>query len=411
MVEPRADNTPPPLDRPPDLPDAPPIEGEEQPPVLPPQANEAADREFPCSQCGGKLTFAPGVQSLTCPYCGHEQAIARVEQEIEELDFGEHLIGEELEKAAADEHAQSTALAKCQACAAEYTRSPDVTSDHCPYCDSPQVVEGGSRKVIKPKALLPFAITQRQANERFRKWIASLWFAPSKLKQYARTDTKLAGMYTPYWTYDCGTTTWYTGQRGEHYWVTQHYTTMVNGKSVSRTRRVRKTRWYSASGVVQNAFDDVLVLASDSLPRQKTEKLEPWDLPNLVPYTDEYLSGFRAEAYHVDLKQGFDIARGIMDSPIRETIRRDIGGDEQRIHTVKTKYRDITFKHILLPVWLSAYRYQQKVYRFVINGRTGEVQGDRPWSFWKIFFLVAGILAAIGTIAGVIALVSAGSGG
>ena len=377
------------------------------PPPLAAQAHPA-DREFPCSQCGGKLTFAPGVQSLACPYCGHEEAPPESDEAIEELDFGDHLVGDAIAKAMADQESVDELLVKCQACSAEYTRNPDVTSDACPYCDSPQVVEGGSRNVIKPKALLPFAITQRDAMNRFRGWIDGLWFAPNKLKQYARTDSKLAGMYTPYWTYDCNTLSRYTGQRGEHYWVTEHYTTTVNGKSVRRSRRVRKTRWYPARGVVRNTFDDVLVLASNSLPREKTEKLEPWDLNNLVAYTDEYLSGFRAEAYHVDLKQGFEIARGIMDGPIRATIRSDIGGDEQRIHSVQTRYNDITFKHILLPVWLSAYRFKQKIYRFVVNGRTGEVQGDRPWSFWKIFFVVAGVLAAIGAIAGVIALASSG---
>ena len=36
-----------------------------------------------------------------------------------------------------------------------------------------------------------------------------------------------------------------------------------------------------------------------------------------------------------------------------------------------------------------------KPYRFLINGRTGEVQGERPWSWAKILLLVLGIAAAI----------------
>lgn len=55
-------------------------------------------------------------------------------------------------------------------------------------------------------------------------------------------------MYVPYWTYDSDTTSFYRGQRGDHYWVTQHYTTQQNGKTVHKTRQVRKTRWYPASG-------------------------------------------------------------------------------------------------------------------------------------------------------------------
>ncbi len=362
-----------------------------------------ADKKFPCGQCGAKLEFKPGVQSLKCPYCAHEQAIPQSEEDVQELDFNAFL-----RDAAAKAESVTEQVVKCQTCAAEYTRDASVTSDECPYCGSPQVVEGGSLNVIKPKALLPFVITHREGQEKFKTWIKGLWFAPSKLKTYARAQNKLKGMYTPYWTYDCEATTWYTGQRGEHYWVTETYTTMENGKSVTKTRQVRKTRWYPASGLVWNEFDDVLVLASNSLPHKYAEKLEPWDLPNLTNYSDEYLSGFRAEAYHVDLEQGFGVAQGKMDPTIRSTIRSDIGGDEQRIHTTRTRWDEITFKHILLPIWISSYRFREKVYRFLINGRTGEVQGERPWSFWKIFFAVAGVLAVIG---GIVAIVAAAQGG
>jgi hypothetical protein len=81
---------------------------------------------------------------------------------------------------------------------------------------------------------------------------------------------------------------------------------------------------------------------------------------------------------------------------IESTVRTDIGGDVQQISSLSTDYNDIKFKHILLPLWISAYRYNEKVYRFTVNARTGEVQGERPYSAWKIFFFVLTILAVIG---------------
>jgi hypothetical protein len=161
---------------------------------------------------------------------------------------------------------------------------------------------------------------------------------------------------------------------------------------------VRKTRWHSVSGQVSNTFDDVLVLATRSLPPKQAHALEPWDLGALVPYRDEYLSGFAAESYQVDLVQGFEAAKGIMAGTIEWTIRRDIGGDHQRIHDVDTHYRDVTFKHILLPVWISAYRYHQRVFRFLVNARTGEVQGERPWSALKITLLVLLIAVVVAIV-------------
>lgn len=84
---------------------------------------------------------------------------------------------------------------------------------------------------------------------------------------------------------------------------------------------------------------------------------------------------------------------------IERDVRFDIGGDRQRIHGIETQVANVTFKHILLPVWLAAYKYRGKTYRFVVNGRTGKVQGERPWSAIKIAIAVA-IVVAVAGVAG-----------
>jgi hypothetical protein len=202
-------------------------------------------------------------------------------------------------------------------------------------------------------------------------------------------------MYIPYWTYDCKTYSRYTGERGDNYTVNETYTTTENGQQVTRTRQVTKIRWRHTSGSVRNTFDDVLVIASHSLPRSHTQELEPWDIKSLVPFNEKYLSGFRTETYQLDVRAGFEEAKQLMDNTIRTTICRDIGGDHQRIHSVDTTYSNITFKHILLPIWLSAYRYNNKVYRFMVNGRTGEVQGERPYSWIKITLAILAFILLV----------------
>jgi hypothetical protein len=238
--------------------------------------------------------------------------------------------------------------------------------------------------VIRPKALLPFKITQSQAFADFRQWIGTLWFAPGDLKRYAEADGKLVGVYIPCWTYDSQTNSSYVGERGDHYYTTETYQTTENGQTVIRTREVQHTNWTPASGNVSDSFDDILIVASNSLPKEYADRLQPWDLQNIVPYADEYLSGFRAETYQVTLQQGFEQAKQIMAGTIQSSVCRDIGGDEQRVISVSTQYNSITFKHLLLPVWLSAYRFRDRVYRILINARTGEVQGERPYSAAKI---------------------------
>jgi hypothetical protein len=146
-------------------------------------------------------------------------------------------------------------------------------------------------------------------------------------------------------------------------------------------------------GQVARDFDDVLVLASRSLPTWITDRLEPWDLQGMKPYTPEYIAGFQSEAYEVPLDEGFAVADDKMHAVIAGDVKADIGGDVQRIERLEVEHHDPSFKHVLLPVWLGAFRYGGKVYRLCVNGRTGEVQGERPWSVWKIAFAV--LLAAI----------------
>jgi predicted RNA-binding Zn-ribbon protein involved in translation (DUF1610 family) len=360
------------------------MEAPTQPPV---------HRQFPCKNCGASLQFAPGTAALVCPYCGTTNEIAApADARVEEFDYAHALAN------IPPDQLVETLNVHCNTCGAETTLKPNVTASRCPFCGSPVVAQATSRRLIKPKALLPFYITHDQAGHAFKEWIGSRWFAPNELKRRAeRAD--INGVYIPSWTYDADTTTYYTGQRGDDYWDTESYTSYENGRAVRRTRQVRKTRWRHASGTVYEQFDDVLVLASNSLPKGYAEALEPWDLNNLVPYQDEYLSGFQAESYQIDLPQGFEVAKTIMADHIAGLIRMDIGGDHQRISSMDTRYAGVTFKHTLLPVWISAYRFHDRTFRFLVNARTGEVQGERPYSWIKITLLIVTILAIVLLIA------------
>ncbi len=85
-----------------------------------------------------------------------------------------------------------------------------------------------------------------------------------------------------------------------------------------------------------------------------------------------------------------------MDEGIWAGIRQDKGGDHQRMDAVKTSYDKVAFKHIRFPVRLSAYRYRDKIYRILINARTGELQGEPTYSAWTI---AAAVIAAVMVIA------------
>ncbi|NSY38434.1 TFIIB-type zinc finger domain-containing protein [Leisingera sp. ANG59] len=346
-----------------------------------PAAEEETHR-FPCEQCGADYTYDPASGTLTCGHCGHTESIRSGPWKgtaLQELDF-RAAAAEQLPEA----EIEVTRVSTCPNCAAQVEFDPDTHARECPFCATPVVTGTGENRHIKPKGVLPFAVEERAAHKAMTDWLGGLWFAPNGLREYARKGRRMHGIYVPYWTYDAQTRSSYTGQRGTVYYVTETF--QQDGKT--RTRQVAKVRWTPASGRVQRFFDDVLVLASRSLPKTYTEALEPWDLAQLEPYQPQYLAGFRAEAYTVDLEEGFTEAGRKMDRVIERDVRFDIGGDRQRIAHIDTKMSEVTFKHILLPVWLAAYKYRGKTYRFVVNGQSGRVQGERPYSVWKIAFAI-----------------------
>ena len=349
------------------------------------------EHRFPCPQCGADLRFDAVHGQLMCDHCGFVEAIEGhggqgTVTAISELDFRTAL-NAQLPSAEMEE----TRIATCPNCGAQVEFDPAVHATECPFCATPVVADTGAHRQIKPKGLLPFGFEERDAHKAMTDWLGRLWFAPNGLQDYARKGRRMTGIYVPYWTFDADTRSAYRGERGDVYYVTR--TVTRDGKQVQVQEQ--RVRWSPRSGQVARFFDDVLVLASTSLPKVYTDALEPWDLAALEPYRPEYLAGYRAEGYTVELQDGYDQARSWMDAVILRDVKFDIGGDRQRVHDIQTSVKDVTFKHILLPVWMAAYKYRGKTYRFVVNGRTGKVQGERPWSAWKIALaVIAGMIVA-----------------
>lgn len=369
-------------------------------------------QERPCRECGAPLTFAPGVGQMVCQFCGTENEIEGAGQtvspwgektdphpEIRELDYHKAL-----SDALPDAEIEETATVRCPGCGAEVGLDAGTLAEECPFCATPLArSDTHQHRHPKPQGVLPFAFDERAAKKKLSDWLGSLWFAPNGLKKFAEAGRPLNGIYLPHYTYDSVGDADYTGMRGDAYYVTR--TRTVNGKT--ETYQQRKIRWSPRSGHVRHVFDDVLVPASDTMnPSGDNPEYggASWDLSALEPYRTDFLAGFRAEAPSVGLEQGYERAEKLMDSVMTRDIRFDIGGDEQRILTMNTRYSKITFKHVLLPVWLASYRWKNKPFRVAVNGRTGQVSGERPYSAWKIAVAVVIGLAVAGAIGYAIAM-------
>lgn len=365
--------------------------GLQRPPA--PGAGPAAGREFPCEQCGADLTFHIGAQSLKCPFCGHVKALVFEDgARVDENDLAAALGKQATRREGSGSPTPGDQEVACGGCGGITVFQGTLTSTLCAYCGAALQREGVHQAThrLPVDGLLTFQVERQAAERSLRAWVSSRWFAPGAFTSQG-VNGKFEGVYMPYFTFDAMTSTNYRGQRGEHYEVTTG--------SGDNKRRERRTRWFSASGAFQRFFDDVLVPAVRSLPRKLLDSLEPWALDRLVPFSPQALAGKSAHTYEIPLEETFEEGKKRIEAELASDVRQRIGGDVQRIDEMQTAYAALKFKHLLLPVWMLAYRHAGKSYRVVVNATTGELTGERPWSAAKIALAVLFVAAVVGIIA------------
>jgi hypothetical protein len=280
---------------------------------------------------------------------------------------------------------------KCESCGAVNTVDAHVISTECAFCGSNQVVpQEQVAQVIKPESLLPFQVDQNRAVLLFRQWLGRGFFRPNPVRKIAKeAQARLQGIYLPFWTFDAYTSSRWRADAGYYYYVDEDYwTTDERGRRAKGRRQVQKIRWEPASGFLPLYFDDVLVPATTSIERDMVERIYPFETESLVPYEPGFLSGWGAEAYTVELKEAWTTGQQIIQRDVQMACAHQVPGDTHRNLQVDTAFSNMTFKHVLFPMWIASYRYKDKVYHFLVNGQTGEVQGQAPISWIKVVLVV-----------------------
>lgn len=352
---------------------------------------------YRCPSCTADMTYDAGSQSLRCGHCG---ATVPIGAQPGAQPVVEHSLAAGIAASAQRGYGTPVRTVTCKECGATVSFPETLTSTACEFCGSNQVLaQDSNRNVIRPESIVPFKVDGTAAAQLFRQWLGSLWFRPSDLQRRASV-AQMMGVYVPYWTFDSLVDSSWTAERGHYYYVTETYTDRdEKGNMVTRTRQVQKVRWEPAWGSRRDFYDDVLVCASRGLPPELSRRLSTFNTRELRPYDPGYLAGWKAEEYAIDLAEGWRQGAQIMEASQHQRCAGDVGGDTYRNLMVRSNYSNQTFKHVLLPIWISAFRYRDKPYRFLVNGQTGEVVGKAPWSVVKIVLFVLAILAAIAIIA------------
>lgn len=333
------------------------------------------NREFPCPNCGADLRFDPGADAMKCTHCEAEVDVPHVDDEAAQV---ENDLRDQIANGTTLETVETPSL-NCNTCGASVEFDADEHSRLCPFCDSAIVADVTMQRNIVPQGLLPFKVRKKEAHDLMYTWLKARWFAPGGLTENSDTE-HFNGVYVPTWTYDAYTNTNYTGKRGDY---------RGSGKN-------RRIHWTRVSGIVSGSFDDVLVSGSKSVSVEFKDALAPWPLGDLETYQTEFLAGFRAENHTFGLEEGYNESQVFMRTKIRDWVKADIGGSKQVISASDTGFSKETFKHILLPVWITHYTLEDNRYRMSVNGQTGKVYGERPFSKRKL---------AAGALVGFVAMV------
>ena len=353
-------------------------EYEENIPLEDQMRSEVTEKETDkkCPSCGATITFDPATGKMHCEYCGYSCELPAAEngQDVCEMDFESAVNTENCEWGVEKKSVE------CKSCGAVSIYDALETAAVCPFCGSTQVMPAATDKTIAPGGVCPFTVTKETAGEKFTKWLKRKWFTPKKAKQNANPEA-FKGVYLPYWTYDAQTTSRFTGRAG--------YDRKVRKKDGSYETQ---TDWRFVSGVYQEFIDDETVMASKRQENSGVKQCEPFKLSKLIPYDPKVLAGFVAERYSLGLKDGWEIAKTSIHTKLRSNIDNYIKAhwhcDRTGSVVFSTYYSKITYKYILVPVWISSFKYNEKTYQFAVNGQTGKVGGKAPVSALRVILAI-----------------------
>ena len=352
---------------------------------------EVTERETDrkCPNCGATVVYNPALRKMHCEYCGYEGEIPLddVENKVVEIDFESAVNTESCEWGAEKKSVE------CKNCGAVSIYDALETAAVCPFCGSTHVMPAANENTIAPGGVCPFTVTKETAGESFKKWLKKQLFAPRKAKKSANPEA-FQGVYMPYWTFDANTTSDFTARAG--YDSTERDR---NGKTTTTTS------WRRVNGTYCEFIDDETVMASKRHENSGVKKCEPFKLSKVIPYNPKVLAGFVAERYSVGLNEGWELAKEKIHSKLEKSINNHVKHHWScdRVDRIKftTDYKNITYKYILVPVWISSFQYKNKTYQFAVNGQTGKVGGKTPIS---VFRVIIAILLAAGIIYGLMML-------
>lgn len=323
-----------------------------------------------CPRCDGALEYNPQLKKMACPYCG---GIIKAEEVVKPEFSPEQEKEIEMDMEAADKEVMTCRIYSCTSCGGELSVNDVEASTFCPYCGQPTIVFSRISKELKPRYIIPFAITKQQAVASIEKRIAAAKYAPGELRNIQMD--RVAGIYIPYWLFDV---------------------------YFRDDMRIKATVGSGGSAMDFVYFRDancelngITMEASRNLNDELSIRLEPFDLTQVVPFEPAYLSGFYTDKYDINQQQmkreAFFRAQQLFDEAVMESVI----GDRKKILERKPYCNITRVEYALLPVWFLTMRYKNVPYTILVNGQTGKIIGSLPTDerevkkdFWRTLLIL-----------------------
>lgn len=331
------------------------------------------EQSFACPQCGGHIAFDIQTQRIKCDYCGYERNVDGEQA----ADAAEQVLDFVLPTRRGHHWAAAQRQLSCHRCGAVSLWPVGQRATHCPYCGSNQLIETKEKiNLVDPQVIGVMEIQEKEAVERTNAWLGKGWFSPDDLLASSQ-KTRLHPAYYPFWTFDG--------------------TLEVRWRCEVQEGQRENAQWVHRTGSEFEIFDDVLIAGNHSFSRKTIDEIAPFKLKEVVEFEPEYLAGWPALTYDTPLSKASLLARKLVIKKIRrELYARVLPHRKKRnLKTGGIHWMDMTFKHVLLPIWIGSYWYRGEKYQIMVNGQTGKVSGKKPRDTAKTIGIVLSVFLTV----------------
>ncbi len=303
---------------------------------------------FKCKNCGGNVVYNPEKHGMFCPFCDSMESEERKDYAESELQI-------------------------CPNCGGEVPVLEHTSATQCPYCDNYLIFNERVEGDYQPKHIIPFQMGKENCKKSLREKFKKCLFAPTDFLSEVRLNS-MQGTYVPFWFYRCNTTCDFQGEG-----------TKVRSWTTGNTQYT-ETSYYNVVRNMDVGFEKIPVDASEQMPDDIMDLMEPYRYEQMEAFKPEYLSGFYGEKYNMAAVEAEGRARKKMEDDVKEMLKASYAGyRSMRVNRQNIDLHEIKAEYGLLPVWKYIYHYKEKDYPFYVNGQTGKIVGTAPLSKAKVW--------------------------